>query len=804
MPDSVHLLVVDDDPDLLALLAQSAQAHGYRVATASSLAETAAALDRGPLQVALVDLVLGSESGLDVVRRIKARAPDVEIIVISGTTSVASAIASYELDAFAFVPKPFDLDQLFAKVARAVEHRRMNQANRRLVWELQLINDIGDDLRGSLDPRDLLGRALQRLIQVLDASGASARLMNPHTGGFDEAAFVGPRDIRMLWTDGTAALVPRPSDRVLETRGAVIIGDLADLVAEDVAAALPIRSAVSVPMFAGAELVGTLSMGSTSPYRFSRADVRLLAIIANQIGVAVQNARLASFAQLGKRQWEATFDAIGDPIAVFDGQGRLLRGNTALAAHLGRPVTALNGLRCDAVGLCGGTYPACAVGRAATSECARDDVTLPDERIFSVTTCPVPGISDGAVVQIAKNVTAEIGSARRLRQMSDELAGTNARLLATVDRLKTTQAQLLQAEKLSAIGQLVAGVAHELNNPLTSVIGYAQLVEDELRSAAPDQLLRPGVDVARDVRRIAEESERAAKIVRNLLAFARRQTAERAPQDVADLFNRVLALRSYEFRLSAIDLEATFEAELPRVLADAGQLQQALLNLVLNAEQAMRGRAPRRLRVAARYVDESAAVELSIADSGHGISEENLRRIFDPFFTTRDVGEGTGLGLSIVYGIVRDHGGQVRVESRVGSGATFFVTLPARRAAAIETAKLVMVAHADSTERDYIAAMLAGWGHKAVAVESSDAASRLRAAPFDAAFVDQALIAADPAAWKAARAAGGGQTALVLMTSTDEDDSSRGWRREAGAVLAPPYELRALRAALRAVSKEYA
>src|SRR5204863_2594933 len=143
-------------------------------------------------------------------------------------------------------------------------------------------------------------------------------------------------------------------------------------------------------------------------------------------------------------------------------------------------------------------------------------------------------VSDGAgIVQIAKNVTPEIRSARQMRQMSDELAATNARLVATLDRLKSTQAQLLQAEKLSAIGQLVAGVAHELNNPLTSVIGYAQLLEEELDT--PDAV-RTGPELAQDLRRIAQESERAAKIVRNLLAFARRQTAERAPQDVADLF----------------------------------------------------------------------------------------------------------------------------------------------------------------------------------------------------------------------------------------------------------------------------
>jgi two-component system NtrC family sensor kinase len=323
-----------------------------------------------------------------------------------------------------------------------------------------------------------------------------------------------------------------------------------------------------------------------------------------------------------------------------------------------------------------------------------------------------------------------------------------------------------------------------------------------LRSASSEAPLRSPADLARDLRRIAEESERAARIVRNLLAFARRQTAERAPQDVADLVGRVLALRAYEFRLNGIELETSFEPGLPRVLADSGQLQQALLNLVLNAEQAMRGRTPRRLRIVARYAPEAAAVELAVSDTGHGISEENLRRIFDPFFTTRDVGEGTGLGLSICYGIVRDHGGQIRVESRIGVSTTFSILLPARLdASAGEAPRGVLVAHNDSTERDYVAAVLGGWGHTVTTTEPADLGARLRSTNFDAVFIDQSLITADPTVWANARDVDG-RASLVLMTSTDDDDKSRVWRHEARAILAPPFDLRALRAALRAVSKE--
>jgi two-component system NtrC family sensor kinase len=374
--------------------------------------------------------------------------------------------------------------------------------------------------------------------------------------------------------------------------------------------------------------------------------------------------------------------------------------------------------------------------------------------------------------------------------MSEELAATNARLVATVERLKTTQAQLLQAEKLSAIGQLVAGVAHELNNPLTSVIGYAQLVQEELRDTGADAL-RASEQLSHDLRRIAEESERAARIVRNLLAFARRQSAARAEQDIADVMNRVLALRAYEFRLNAIELHTAFEPGLPPVLGDGGQLQQALLNLVLNAEQAMRSRPVRRIDVGARRVPSAGAIELFIADTGHGIADENVRRIFDPFFTTREVGEGTGLGLSICYGIVRDHGGAITVDSRVEHGTTFRLLLPARTAASSDALQ-VLVAHHDSTERDYVAAALTGWGHAATSAESAeDAKTRLAAGGFDAAFVDVSLMT-DRSAWTRGRTPGGDPTPIIEMSESADNSG-----------VSPPFELAALRAALRGLTKEF-
>jgi two-component system NtrC family sensor kinase len=785
------LLIVEDDVDLLGLLAHHPAVADYDVSGVRTLPEALDAAASRTFHVALVDLGLGQDSGLEVIRAIKSRAPDTEIVVMSGTSSLAAAIASYEMKAFAFVPKPFEIDHVLSTVRRAVEHRQVLVANARMAWEQSLLNEIGEELRNLLAPEQLVERVLDRLTKEMDVEFSAARLRNPDTGLYDFRKLSVPAALHDMWT-AAEPLMPRPSDRVLATGKPLRIADLHDTIPPEHRDGVPLRAAVIVPMFFGDDLIGSLSIGSSTPDRFSADDQRLLGIIANQIAVAVQNARLHAYIRAGKQEWEATFDAIGDAIAVFDRHGRLLRGNAGLGALLKRPVTALRGLSCDDTGLCAAPFPHCSVGAAIGRSCLNEEITRGDE-IFSVTTCPVLDVSEGAaIVQIAKNVTPEIQSARRMRQMSDELAATNASLLATVDRLKTTQAQLLQAEKLSAIGQLVAGVAHELNNPLTSVIGYAQLLQEEVRDVAGGETPRNAEGLAHDLRRIAEESERAARIVRNLLAFARRQSAARAEQDIAEVMNRVLALRAYEFRLSGIELQTEFAEGLPPVLGDGGQLQQALLNLLLNAEQAMRARPQRRIRVGARHVRAADAIELFITDTGHGIPDENLRRIFDPFFTTREVGEGTGLGLSICYGIVRDHGGQITVESRVGQGTTFRLLLPARTAVGRDVLS-VLVAHRDQTDRDYVAAALTGWGHHVVSAESADdARTRLAAARFDVAFLDHSFAAAD-----GRRCAGmspqGEPTVLIDLTDAAEHGG-----------VAPPYELTALKAALRGLTKEYA
>jgi two-component system NtrC family sensor kinase len=258
------------------------------------------------------------------------------------------------------------------------------------------------------------------------------------------------------------------------------------------------------------------------------------------------------------------------------------------------------------------------------------------------------------------------------------LFADNARLYAEAQErlreLQETQAQLLQAGKLSAVGQLVSGVAHELNNPLSVVIGYGQLL---LSRGVPEDARRP-------IELIISQGGRMAKIVQSLLLFSRQRKPERRALDLRPVIQQVLSLRDTQLAVSSIRLETEFGDDVPRVEGDPHQLQQVVLNLILNAEQAVLGSGVGgrrtgdciRVTTGTRSEGEQTWVVAQVTDNGPGIPAAVLPRIFEPFFTTKRVGEGTGLGLSVSYGIIEQHGGRLSVES--GPGRTVFtLALPA-------------------------------------------------------------------------------------------------------------------------------
>lgn len=228
--------------------------------------------------------------------------------------------------------------------------------------------------------------------------------------------------------------------------------------------------------------------------------------------------------------------------------------------------------------------------------------------------------------------------------------------------------QVLQSEKLAALGQTVSGVAHELNNPLATILTWSE----RLAARSLDSITKRGIQT------ILSESERAAKIVRNLLTFSRKRHTTRAMVDVNQVVRETLALRAYEQQVSNITAIDGLASGLPQVFADPHHLKQVLLNLIINAEQAMlSAHGHGTLVTRSWYEPEHDIVILELNDDGPGVPEDVQAKIFDPFFTTKAVGKGTGLGLTVAYAIMQDHGGRIRVRSKDGEGASFFIELPA-------------------------------------------------------------------------------------------------------------------------------
>jgi PAS domain S-box-containing protein len=263
-------------------------------------------------------------------------------------------------------------------------------------------------------------------------------------------------------------------------------------------------------------------------------------------------------------------------------------------------------------------------------------------------------------------------SAAPIRNERGEIVGfrgvtrdvTERKLAEEEKRQLEQKAQL--ASRLASVGELASGVAHEINNPLTGVIGYAHLL-----------LARKDIpkDMIRDVEIINEGAQRVAGIVKKLLAFARQTRPEQRYVNINELIHNTLDLQAYALAANNIKVSLQLARDLPMTIADPGQLQQVFLNLIMNAETAMKlARDKGKLSIKTEHPDNT--IRIYFKDTGHGIAKENLESIFDPFFTTREVGQGTGLGLSVCHGIVTEHKGRIWVESEPGKGATFIVELP--------------------------------------------------------------------------------------------------------------------------------
>jgi two-component system NtrC family sensor kinase len=366
--------------------------------------------------------------------------------------------------------------------------------------------------------------------------------------------------------------------------------------------------------------------------------------------------------------------------------------------------------------------------------------------------------------------------------LSSESGGTEGVVISgrDVTELKRLGEQLIQSEKLAAIGQMLAGVAHELNNPLTAILGVTELVRE-----------REGLDEAmkRQLDLTHRQARRAARIVQNLLEFSRPTATPKASVEINTIIERTLQLHEHSLKRNSIEVSFTPKEDIPPVIGDASQLIQVFLNLVINAEQAIREvRESGRIQIRAAAI--SNRVMVTIQDDGAGIAPEALQKIFDPFFTTKRPGGGTGLGLSICTAILREHGGTIEAQSLPAGGSAFTVFLPAatsgevkpaasplgtsatqieKSAAAKPPAKSVLVLDDEESIRSLLEEGLAGYGLRVVCAGTAEEAAKLGATEtFDAVLCDLNLAggagSGHDAAAKVVAASGVNKPLVIFMT----------------------------------------
>jgi PAS domain S-box-containing protein len=474
------------------------------------------------------------------------------------------------------------------------------------------------------------------------------------------------------------------------------------------------------------KIVGIVSVDDPQNWRRPTAEsISPLELFANQVAHTIEERRLDQEVRQSTERYRTLVETMHDGIISVDLRERLLFANAALAELVGMPETLLTcrplGTLLEADDL--------ATFRAETALHQGGRVTGFEIRLRSRTGELIP-------VHVSASPFREdgqlVGCFAVVRDLREQKKGEAEK--------KVMQEQLMQAEKLSALGELISGIAHELNNPLTGVMGYSQLLLNA--GASPE--------TEKNLEKIHKEAVRCQKIVQNLLTFARKRAPERRKVDVNALVEATLELRAYQLKVDGVEVTVDLDPDLPPTSGDFHELQQVFINIINNAHHAMIDSHRRPSRLSLRTRREGETVRVSIADSGPGISEEHISKIFDPFFTTKEIGKGTGLGLSLSYGIIKEHEGSIGVTSRPGEGATFTVVLPVRDVVDEEPAQElaekgrsavqgsnILVVDDEETILELLESVLESSGHRVeTACNGRQALEKIQRADFDIIITD--------------------------------------------------------------------
>jgi two-component system NtrC family sensor kinase len=577
-------------------------------------------------------------------------------------TELATLVLGDSVESDVFAPSRVRMVELFAQqVASIIENARLFEESQRERGRGEALADIARAINGSLRLSEVLEIGLRHALELIGSEAASIGLLRgDYVVLIANAGAAAAENGLEIPLDGSV------SGRAIRGRRPVVENDVGSILGyRQPSKYVTIERIVVAPLVSSSGPIGTLTaINRATPFTTDDGDV--LQRLADQIVVAIANARLyeevsetaerhrravederraRDVAAQSEERYARLVESAFDAIFTVDHDGRITSANQSLVHACGKSREQLLGSPAvELVDPRDRQLALQAFGDAMSGAPQRAQLRYPDWT-GETATCSV------TLTPLSEEAGKITGSICIVRDITEEVRITE---------------QLVQQEKLAAVGELVSGVAHELNNPLASVMAFAQLLLNEREAG---QTNREALEA------IHHEAKRAAKIVANLLTFARQHQPERAATDLNRVVEDTLELRRYSLRNAQVNVVVRLDPAMPPTMADAFQLQQVVLNLLANAEHALSAWSGARV-VTVSTEHDGERLTISVADTGPGIAPDHLSRVFNPFFTTKPVGEGTGLGLSISDGIVREHGGRIRVESTPGKGATFTIELP--------------------------------------------------------------------------------------------------------------------------------
>lgn len=666
-----HILVVDDDEKVTNSVANLLTANaGYTVTQADSGRKAKAVLaqaehsEGGPVDLVVMDVRMPEMTGLEVLSWLRNH-PTLSftrVIMLTAASSNAEKVDALSAGADDYIVKPYHTEELLARVNTILRTQQLEKQLQRQGAQLETLNRASNAITTTLDFRQIPVTSVTSVCTLLGVELAALFLYDR-----DKQALICQSLCRRS-SDGEVSL-PAVDSYPPIMPGVGVIGSVfvnKSLIMLDgpgtdatfVPAGCRIENIAALPLEVRSNPIGVLAAMNKAEESFNSVDMELFGSLGGAVSRAIENANL--FRRVRARQQElqesrdrlqAVMDGIRNPIYTIDSSWRLISTNRLKAEQLEVSPSDLVGQLCYS-SLFGHTAPCegCLAARTLTERQAQrwsiswlGEDHLPEE--WDVYAYPVPASSPEAAQAVI--VWQDRTEERRLEN------------------------SLLQAGKLAAIGQLAAGVAHEINNPLTAINANAEMLKMFIR---PDDENYESVDL------IAQAGERAANVVRHLLDFARQGQYAFDEGDINQSIEQALKLASYQFDSAGITVAVQLAADLPRIRASWEHLKTVWLNLLLNARDAIQERSraatPGKITITTRLSAHRSRIQVLFMDNGVGISKAQQAHVFEPFYTTKAPGSGTGLGLATSHRIIELHGGQMELFSRVDSGTTFVVHLP--------------------------------------------------------------------------------------------------------------------------------